>query len=208
MVGRHAGGREAGPTVAQRRAWSDLGQVSAAWATLTDEQRQAWNAYARADRRGSRVARRRRPSGQRAFVKVNLRRKALGQELLASPPGAESRQPFPAVRFFVTNTDGRIALKLIIAYGSAEGVMVSSWHPLSAGVMVWDKFVRLGLLPGAVRGVRDLTELYGARFGMPLPGKKIFIRVRQMNDYQGSMMLTASAVVPPWSSWVGRPKAA
>lgn len=70
-------GREVS-TPDQRRAWSDCGQVSAAWARITEEQRKAWNAYARENRKGSHLGRRRRPSGQRVFVKVNLRRKALG----------------------------------------------------------------------------------------------------------------------------------
>jgi hypothetical protein len=45
------------PTAAQRSAWSDFGVVSAVWAKLTEEQRQAWNAEAREDRRGSRAGR-------------------------------------------------------------------------------------------------------------------------------------------------------
>ena len=190
-----ATGKQNAPTAAQRSAWADFGVVSAVWVSLTEEQRQAWNAQARTDRRGRRATRQRRPSGQRLFMKVNLRRKALGQDLRTEPLGSEAAKPFPLMRFFITNTGGRIALKLMVTYGSAEGVMLSSWHPCSAGRMVWYRFVRLGLVPAAVRGVRDFTKLYVAKFGVPPVGTKIFIRLRQMNDYRGNMGQTLSAVV-------------
>jgi hypothetical protein len=128
-------------------------------------------------------------------MKVNLRRKALGQNPLTDPAGSENVQPFPLVKFFITNHDGRVALKFIVSRGSAEGVIVSSWQPISAGRMVRHKFIRLGLLPAAVRGVRDFTKLYVAKFGVPSVGTEIFIRLRQMNDYRRNMAQTLSAVV-------------
>ena len=137
-------------------------------------------------------------------MKVNLRRKALGQDLFADPAQSAGVKPFPLVRFFITNIDGRIALKLIVTYGSAEGVMLYSCHPCSAGKMVWYRFVRLGLVPTAVRGVRDFTKLYVAKFGVPPVGMKVFIRLRQMNDYRGSRGQTLSAVVPAGSRRIGR----
>jgi hypothetical protein len=187
------------PTAAQRSAWSDFGVVSAVWAKLTEEQRQAWNADARSNRRGRRAGPTRRPSGYSRFMKANLRRKALGQELLTNPPGSEHAKPFPLVRFFITNIDGRVALKLMLTHGSAEGLMLYSWHPCSAGTTVWDKFIRIGPVPPAVRGARNFTGQYVAKFGVPPVGTKIFIRLRQMNDYFGSMVQTTSAVVPPAS---------
>jgi hypothetical protein len=45
-------------------------------------------------------------------------------------------------------------------------------------------------------GMSDITRLYVAKFGVPPVGKKIFIRVHQMNDYSGSVFYTTSAVVP------------
>jgi hypothetical protein len=189
------------PTPAQRAAWSDFGVVSAVWAKLTEEQRQAWNAEAHDDRRGRSAGQRRRPTGHRLFMKVNLRRKALGQDLLTHPAGSEDVKSFPLMRFFITNIGGRTALKLMVTHGSVEGVMISSWHPCSAGRSVWSKFVRIGLVPPARRGVRDFTELYVAKFGVPPVGTKIFIRLRQMSDYRGNMGQTLSYVVPPPSQF-------
>jgi hypothetical protein len=175
--------------------------LAAAWNSLTDEQREAWGAQARADRRGSRVARARRRSGRRLFFKVNSRRLALQQELLTDPPGPGTFYSTPWVRLVITNLAGRIALKLYLAQGQAEGVMVSSWHPCNPGAMVWAKFARIGLLPAPHRGMCDITKQYVAKFGVPPVGKKIFIRIQQMNDYSGSVYYTTSAVVPEEEEW-------
>ena len=188
--------RKKAPTPDQLRAREEMILLSAAWERLTDEQREAWGVAARADRRGSRTVRARRRTGRRAFFKVNSRRLALKQELLTDPPGPGSFYPTPWVRLLITNRAGRITLKLYLAHGRAEGVMVSSWHPCNAGAMVWNKFVRLGLLPAPHRGMCDITRLYVAKFGVPPVGKKIFIRVQQMNDYSGRLLYTTSAVVP------------
>ena len=196
-----AGARKDTPTPDQLRAREEMSTLSAAWNNLTDEQREAWGAYARADRRGSRVPRARRRSGRRLFFRVNSHRLALKQELLTDPPGPEGFHPTPWVRLLITNRAGRITLKLYLAHGRAEGVMISSWHPCNAGAMVWNKFVRIGLLPAPHRGMCDITRLYVAKFGVPPVGKKIFVRVQQMNDYSGRLFYTTSAVVPEEEDW-------
>ena len=99
------------------------------------------------------------------------------------------------MRLVITNRAGRITLKLYLGHGQAEGVMVSSWHPCNAGAMVWNKFVRIGLLPAPHRGMCDITKQYVAKFGVPPVGKKIFIRVQQMNDNSGRLFYTTSAIV-------------
>ena len=124
--------RKKGPTAEQRRAWEEMRTLSAAWNNLAEEQRQSWNDAARTNRRGGHAARSRRRSGRRLFVKVNSRRLALGQGLLAWPPGPESFRATPAVRFVITNQGGRIALKLSVTAGPAEltGSCLSSAAPI------------------------------------------------------------------------------
>jgi len=197
-----------GPTAGQRRARADMRTLSAAWNDLTEEQRQAWDVEAHTNRRGGHAARSRRRSGRRLFVKVNSRRLALRQYLLAWPPGPESVKVPPIVRFVITNSGGRIALKLRVPDGQAEGVMVSSWRPCNAGVMVWKKFVRIGLLPAPDGGMIDITRLYVAKYGVPPVGKKVFIRIQQMNDYVGSIVQIINAIVPAGPTGGGQAKEA
>ena len=46
-----------------------------------------------------------------------------------------------------------------------------------------------------------ITRLSVAKYGLPPVGKKIFIRVQQMNDYLGSVVQTTSAIVPEEEGW-------
>ena len=205
MAGKQhkSGARKSVPTPDQRRARAEMATLSAAWNALAEEQREAWEVEAHTSRRGGRTARSRRRSGRRLFFKVNFRRLALGQELFKDPSGTGSWAATPLVRLVITNHAGRIVLKLRVARGEAAGLMVSSWHPLNAGVMKWKKFVRLGLLPAPVRGMSDITRLYVAKFGAPPVGKKVFIRIQQMNDYSGGVSFITSAVVPEEEGWQG-----
>jgi hypothetical protein len=198
---RKPGARKKAPTPDQRRAREEMRMLSAAWNNLTEEQRQAWNGESRANRRGGVAARSRRRSGRRLFFRANSRRLALRQTLLTDPPESGTVCPFPIVRLVITNHAGRIALKVRLSSGPPDGVMVSSWHPCNPGVMVWNKFVRIELLPGSKRGMLDITGHYVAKFGLPPVGKKIFIRVQQMNDYLGNVVQTTSAIVPEEEGW-------
>ena len=189
------------PTPDQRRARTEMSTLSAAWNDLTEEQREAWYVKARTNRRGGRRARARRRSGRRLFFKANFRRLALKQELLSDPPQQESFCPTPLVRLEITNRAGRIGLKLYLADGQAEGVMVSASRPLNAGVMVCRKFTRIGLLPAPKAGMSDITKPYVAKFGMPPVGKKVFVRTQQMKDYLGSVIYATSAIVPEEGAW-------
>ena len=198
---RKPGARKKVPTPDQRCAREEMRTLSAAWNDLTEEQRQGWVDESRANRRGGVAARSRRRSGRRLFFRANSRRLALKQNLLTDPPESGTVCPFAIVRLVITNHGGRIALKVQLSSGRAEGVMVSSWHPCNPGVMVWNKFVRIGLLPGSKRGLHDITDQYVAKFGLLPVGKKIFIRVQQMNDYLGSVVQTTSAIVPKEEGW-------
>ena len=86
--------------------------------------------------------------------------------------------------------------------------MVSSWHPCNPGVMVWKKFVRICLLPASVGGMIDITRRYVAKYGVPPVGKKVFIRIQQMNDYVGSIVQILSAIVPAGPSGDAQAKGA
>ena len=200
--------RKKRPTADQRRARADMRTLSAAWNNLMEAQRQAWDEEAHSNRRGGYAPRSRRRSGRRMFMKANFRRLALSQEILTDPPGEDSYRQTPSVQFVITNNGGRIALELVVPSGQAEGLMVSSWHPVNPGVMVWKKFVRIGQLPASVGGMHDITKPYVAKYGVPPAGKKVFIRVQQMNDYVGSIVQMVSAIVPAGPGGGGQAKEA
>jgi hypothetical protein len=189
------------PTDAQLRAQSETAYLAAAWNRLAEEQRQAWCATARVNRRSGAKAGQRRMTGRMLFFRVNSHRLALRLPLLAAPPELGSFVSAPLVQLVITNAAGRIALKLRASGGEPTGVMVSSYAPLRPGTMSWRKFVRLGFLPAPVRGICDITRQYVARYGVPAVGSKIFVRVQQMKDYVGKSLQITSAVVPGEADW-------
>jgi hypothetical protein len=183
------------PTRDQLRAQSETAILSVAWNSLADTQRGAWGAAARSNRRSGAKAGKRRCTGRMLFFRVNSRRLALGLPLLPEPPSSEDYAQAPLVKLVITNTAGRIALKLKVSGGDPEGVMVSSCQPVSPGTMSWKKFVRIGFLPRPVRGISDITRLYAAKYGVPPVGSKVFVRVQQMKDYLGCISQTTSDIV-------------
>jgi hypothetical protein len=208
MTGRErkSGTRKPGPTAGQRRAWDEMRVLSEAWNIIREEHRQAWTAAVRANRRGGRKARSRRRSGRRLFFRVNSHRLALGQGLLAGPPGPGNLGETPTVRFEITNNGVRTALKLHLLDGPVAGVMVSASRPCNAGVMVCRQLARIGPMPEPVGEIIDITRQYLAKYHEIPVGKKIFIGIQQMQDYMGSIVYVTSAIVPPGPGGGGEPK--
>jgi hypothetical protein len=189
------------PTPDQRRARKEMSLLSEAWNSIEEDERRAWDDKSSRNRRGGRAARRRRRSGRRLFFQANFHQLALQQKLLTHPNAADRFHVMPQVELIITNHAGRISLMLRLLQGDFEGVMLSSWPPLNAGVMVWRRFVRLGPLPAPRRGLIDITKLYVDKFGIPPVGKKIFIRIQQMKDTLGKLYQVTSAIVRPEQGW-------
>jgi hypothetical protein len=189
------------PTDEQLRARSQITVLAAAWNGLSEEQREAWGARARTNRRGGRAARLHLRNGRRLFFRVNSHRLALGLPLLSDPPEPGDYVPLPLVRLIITNRAGRITLKLKVTGGDADGVMVSSWRPVSVGTMTCRNFVRIGPLGPRVRGMCDITRQYVAKYGVPPVGTKIFVRVQQMKDLTGRLVQTTSDIVRGEEYW-------
>ena len=189
------------PTGEQLRVQSETSMLAAAWNALAEEQRQAWGERARANRRGGRAARLHLRNGRRLFFRANSHRLALRLPLLADPPAEGTYVPAPLVKLVIANRAGRITLKLKVFGGDPDGVMVSSWHPVSPGTMTCRNFVRIGPLPPPVRGMCDITRLYVAKYGVPPVGSKIFVRVQQMKDLTGRLVQVTSAIVRDEEGW-------
>lgn len=189
------------PTGEQLRAQSETKILSAAWNALAEEQRLAWCDRAKTNRRGGRATRLRLRNGRRLFFRVNSHQLALRQPLLTDPPEEGTYVPAPLVKLIITNRAGRTTLKLKVSGGNPHGVMVSSWHPVSAGTMICRNFVRIGPLPPPVRGMCDITRQYVEKYGVPPVGTKVFVRVQQMKDLLGRLVQTTSAIVRAKEGW-------
>ena len=179
--------------VARRMA---LRRAALQWSRLTDEQRAAWDAAADGLRTQSHLSQSGRMNGYLLFVRINCNLAALGLPQVELPPDRPRFGPNPVGALRITNLEGAIALKLSVSGQMEEQVVVLGTKPRNAGVSYVDHFTILGLLPAAVRGVSEITELFVAKYGVPRPGARVFIRTFQHLNGWESLPKQTSAIVP------------
>jgi len=96
----------------------------------------------------------------------------------------------------ITNSDGKITLKLRVPSPPAQYALVQGAAPARTGVRCVQHFPFLGLLPPPTDGWSDITELYVARYGVPKAGTAIWIRLCQHIDGWTDVPTVIRARVP------------
>ena len=114
--------------------------------------------------------------------RVNTRRADLDLPQFDLPPAEPVFRRNPVADLDITNTGGRIALKLRVATPPAQYTLLQGPAPVRTGVRCVQHFPFLGLLPPPTDGWSDITELYVARYGVPKAGTAIWIRTCQHID--------------------------
>jgi hypothetical protein len=161
---------------------SNFGAVSRRWRTLTAEQLAAWRIAALDRYIVTKAGRRVRPNCYHYFVSVNTQRADLGLPQFDLPPAEPVLSPSPVADLVITNTNGRITLKLPVASPPARYTLVQAAAPVRSAVRCVQHFTFLGFLPPPTDGWSDITELYVARYGVPKVGWAIWIRTCQHID--------------------------
>jgi hypothetical protein len=183
-------------TPAQMRIRANLARFAAGWRGLTEERRIAWTSTARDGRTRRRLGHSSYLTGCQLYIKINSARAAVGLGPLQDPPELPKFGDNPVGALVITNDNGEIALKVKVSGPSDAAIVVLGVGPRSAGVSYAWNFVTLGLLPAASRGLSDITDLYVARFGVPAPGTRVFIRTRQQINGWEDLPLQINALVP------------
>jgi len=158
---------------------SNFGAVSRRWGTLTAEQLAAWRIAALDRYIVTKAGRRVRPNCYHYFVSVNTQRADLNLPQFDLPPAEPVFSPNPVAELVITNTGGKITLKLRVPSPPAQYTLVQGTKPVGTGVRCVQHFPFLGLLPPPIDGWSDITDLYKARYGEPKPGTAIWIRTCQ-----------------------------
>ncbi len=166
----------------QQRGRGDFGAVSRRWRTLTPEQRATWSIAVANKYFVTEGGRRVRCRGYNFFVNVNMRRAQLGLSQFDLPPAEPVFSPNPVAELVITNSGGKITLKLRVPSPPAQYTLVQGARPVRSGVRCVQKFPFLGLLPAPIDGWSDITDLYVARYGVPKPNQAIWIRTCQHID--------------------------
>ena len=170
-------------TAGRGRARGAFGAIAKAWSrVLTEEQRRAWNAAAARVRSRPRLWQAGWLSGQTHFAGINSARSRIGRDILLWPPDPIVFQPNLVAGLSVSEEQGRMRLRVRVVGPVVGDIMVFGAAPCSAGRKKWRHGAYLGLLPAAVGGESDITELYVERYGEPKAGERVFIRTRQQRD--------------------------
>ncbi|MGO8927418.1 MAG: hypothetical protein ACLQU3_11080 [Limisphaerales bacterium] len=165
---------------AQLRIRSAFGRVVSRWSTLTEDQRGVWAAATDGVYSRPRLGQSGRLTGYLLFIKINSTLAYQGQALVIVPPARPTFDTNPVGPLVATNNSGVPELKLSVPNAPTAPVLVLATRPCSAGVSFAKHFTILGVLPAAEAGYSNITDLYVARYGIPAPGTRIFIRTRQV----------------------------
>jgi hypothetical protein len=115
--------------------------------------------------------------------RLNTRRADLDLPQFDVPPAEPVFSPNSVVELDITNTGGKVTLKLHVPSPPAQYTLLQGATPVRTGVRCVQHFPFLGLLtPPPIGGWSDITELYVARYGAPIAGTAIWIRTCQHID--------------------------
>ena len=191
-----------GRSAEQRRGGAAMVLVMRAWEGLSDEERLTWYSAGSI----------RRAKGVNHFKQVNLRRLWRGDEMarVAPPPKVCDARPL-LKGLDIRNRGGRITLELEFFRKPDGPRTVWASLPSNLGVKKPRECPRLGWLLVSQGRWCEITTLYfkkhGAyikQHGLPLVGKRIFIRLRQELDEGVPLYEQVRGVVPKPEVQMGR----
>ena len=110
---------------------------------------------------------------------MSSQRAGLGLPQSDLPPAEPVFSPNPLAELVITNTGGKITLKLRVPSPPAQYTLLKGATPARTGVRCVQHFPFLGVLPLPTDGWSDITELHVARDGVPKAGTAICISTCQ-----------------------------
>lgn len=165
-------------TVAQMQARSILASLSQGWSQLTDSQRKGWNEAVKEWGTTDIFGDIKKPSGINLFVKLNSNLISVGFPQLLDVP---QKMEVPSVIIIsATLSIASVELDILFDNNTANGVeaLVRATPTLSAGVsFVKSEFRVIGSNMVTGSGL-NLSDAYGAKFGVPLVGANVYASVQ------------------------------
>ena len=166
-------------TPAQMLIRNRLAAVAAKWRQLTQDQRDAWTAAAKAVNSTPRDGQSGTLTGGQLFSKINIANLTIGQQLVLDPPAKPGVSISPITGLVIAVAGGATTLKLTATDAPSDGTMVRVAAPVSAGRTKPGSYVYAGLAGDYANNAVDITALYTAKYGVPPAGTKVFVSVNQ-----------------------------
>lgn len=163
-----------------------LTSLSQGWRSLTQAQRDAWDAavadFAKTDVFGDL----RNPTGKNLYTRLNINLQNVGQATISDPPlpaGAGN-----VIIGAITVTNG--GAKTVAYTGATDGHKIQVWA--TPGVSPGKKFLKndfrlIATFDGAAASPFDMATAYEARFGEPAVGTRVGVQLVSVNELTGEM---------------------
>lgn len=169
----------------QIAAKQTLAVFSETWRTLLQSQITAWNEAVDNFKKTDVFGEIRRPTGKNLFTRLNINLASIGIASISDPP-APTTIPEPTITG-VTIEEGTNTFEIAFTGGSGTvGFQIWATESLSPGVSFSKPFFRLFTTEdGAVASPIDVDAAYRARFGDPVVGQKIFVKLVPIENTTG-----------------------
>lgn len=188
-------------STAQMAVRAALTSLSQSWRGLTADQRAAWNAavsnFTSTDIFGDIKT----PSGINLYNKLNLNLDNIGVSPISTPPAPVSVGFFSALSIAADASAGTVAATFTAEGASAgQTVVVEATPCVSAGKdFVKSEYRVVGNFPGNSTSPQALGAMIVAKFGTMTAGKKVFVRLKFVDNTTGvsGQYAAASTIVVP-----------
>lgn len=163
-----------------------LTTFSQAWRGLTDAQRSVWNgavgAFAKTDIFGDL----KNPSGFNLYQRLNNNLTTVGAAPISVPPIPAGVSTVTLNALFIDISDTQLDLDLSANVPAGTAVKVFAAAPQSPGVsFVKSEYRLINTVPAASVAPIDVWAAYVAKFGAPVAGQKIFVKIVFVNTTTG-----------------------
>jgi hypothetical protein len=174
-------------TTFQSAVRTNFGNTSGAWRGLTQAQRNAWIAQAQffpiIDIFGnSKVL-----SGQALYQQLNRNLFTAGQSAISSPPSPAAIPAFYAVSCASSVAGADTVTASVTTVPAGHTMMVAVTPGLTPGIGFAKNRFRVLETATLTASVATITTAYRARFGTPVAGNKLFVKLYLIDNTTGQM---------------------
>ena len=154
--------------------------AAAAWRSITEDQRIAWNALAKTRQSRSRLGQSGALSGLQLFVQINANLALIGDDQVTDPPALPVFPDLAVSSLTATNNNGTFLLSAGCPTSPGERTLLRASRPQSVGRSTCYDYRFIGVCPTPAQGAADITSLYVAKFGKAPVGTKVFLQANQL----------------------------
>lgn len=183
-------------TTAQQNVRNVLAAFSANWRGLSQAERDSWTNAAPSFPSTDIFGMPKILSGNALYVKLNSNLQNAGASVLTSAPTPGAIPPIASLS--VTAAAGTPAVSIVFTPSPVftdTALKIEATPPIAPGIsFVKNRFRVIGYVPAAGTSPYNALTDYNAKFGDPVEGQKIFIRVTVINLLTGQMGIPIQAV--------------